>query len=317
MSSEPGANSPAPAIPLRTITITLVLAVLAYFAVAVMADWDGVQQAASEVSPIVLLQVVVLSLASFLLRFVRWHFFMKALGHTVPWRPHLEIYLSGLALTVSPGKLGEMVRSIYLRRYGVSYAHSIAAFIGERIWDLSVLAPLACLALLLFPAYWITAIIPLVACALLILAVRTPLALALVTRFAHLPAGQGAANAVAAMRTLFSLRQGAPALLVTAPVWVSQGLCLYLIVDSLGYSITAPAAVGIYCLGILAGAVSFIPAGLGATEAAMVIMLKASGVQLSDAIYAALIARALPLWLAVGVGVIAMMRAGRTVRQSV
>ncbi|MFM8353512.1 MAG: hypothetical protein ACKOBM_01235, partial [Gammaproteobacteria bacterium] len=52
----------------------------------------------------------------------------------------------------------------------------------------------------------------------------------------------------------------------------------------------------------------FIPGGLGATEAAIVLLLSAAGVGQMDAIAASLVSRSLTLWLAVGIGVVAMTR---------
>jgi len=91
--------------------------------------------------------------------------------------------------------------------------------------------------------------------------------------------------------------------------WMAQGVSLYLIVDALGYELTASTVVAIYCLSILAGAASFIPGGLGATEAAIVLLLSAAGVGQTDAITASLVSRSLTLWLAVGIGVVAMTKA--------
>ena len=91
--------------------------------------------------------------------------------------------------------------------------------------------------------------------------------------------------------------------------WMAQGVSLYLIVHALGYELTASTVIAIYCLSILAGAASFIPGGLGATEAAIVLLLSAAGVGQTDAITASLVSRSLTLWLAVGIGVVAMIRA--------
>jgi len=90
--------------------------------------------------------------------------------------------------------------------------------------------------------------------------------------------------------------------------WMAQGVSLYLIVHALGHELTASTVVEIYCLSILAGAASFIPGGLGATETAIVLLLSAAGVGQSDAIIASLICRSLTLWLAIGTGVIAMTK---------
>lgn len=59
---------------------------------------------------------------------------------------------------------------------------------------------------------------------------------------------------------------------------------------------------GIYCVTILAGAVSFLPGGLGATEGTIVLQLVATDISAADAVLASLRPRGLILWLAVRIG---------------
>jgi len=98
--------------------------------------------------------------------------------------------------------------------------------------------------------------------------------------------------------------------------WMAQGVSLYLIVHVLGYELTASTVVAIYCLSILAGAASFIPGGLGATETAIVLLLSAVDVGQTDAITASLISRSLTLWLAIGIGVVAMTKMAVVIQQT-
>ncbi len=90
--------------------------------------------------------------------------------------------------------------------------------------------------------------------------------------------------------------------------WAAQGTSLYLIIDALGHYLPTVNVIGIYYVSILPGSASFIPGGLGATDAAIVMLLSAAGVSQTDAITAAVIIRGLTLWLAVSVGVVAMCK---------
>src|SRR6478672_8618861 len=103
-----------PRIPLRALSLAAVAAVLIYVLMATMADWSAVGHAMASTSKTMWAQVIALSILSYLARFLRWHRFLSALGHAVPFLRNLEIYLSGFALTLTPGKAGETVRSIYL-----------------------------------------------------------------------------------------------------------------------------------------------------------------------------------------------------------
>lgn len=302
-------QSTATRIPVRSISLAIVVAVVMYVGMATLADWEAFGAAVSALPGLLWAQVVVLSLVSYLLRFSRWHHFIVALGHKVPILRNLEIYLAAFALTLTPGKAGETIRSVYLHPYGVSYPHSIGAFVSERLLDLVAVGALASLAVSMFPEQrlWMFAAI---ACIVIVTLLLRSRLLSLIGRRVAVSSVAGhAANLVATVRFLLSGRRVAVVAPLSLMAWMAQGVSLYLIVHALGYELTASTVIAIYCLSILAGAASFIPGGLGATEAAIVLLLSAAGVGQTDAITASLVSRSLTLWLAVGIGVVAMIRA--------
>ena len=65
-------------------------------------------------------------------------------------------------------------------------------------------------------------------------------------------------------------------------------------------------AIGIYAAAIVVGAVSFLPGGLGTTEAAMVTLLVNYGLGIPEAIVLTIVCRLLTLWIAVLLGWIAV-----------
>lgn len=302
-------QSTASRIPVRSISLAIVVTVVLYVGMATLADWEAFGAAVSALPGLLWAQVVALSLVSYLLRFSRWHHFIVALGYKVPILRNLEIYLAAFALTLTPGKAGETIRSVYLHPYGVSYPHSIGAFVSERLLDLVAVGALASMAVSMFPEQrlWMFAAI---ACIVIVTLLLRSRLLSLIGRRAAGSSVVGhAANLVASVRFLLSGRRVALAAPLSLMAWMAQGVSLYLIVHALGYELTASTVIAIYCLSILAGAASFIPGGLGATEAAIVLLLSAAGVGQTDAITASLVSRSLTLWLAVGIGVVAMIRA--------
>ena len=84
--------------------------------------------------------------------------------------------------------------------------------------------------------------------------------------------------------------------------WGAEGVAFFFILDALAVPTSAALAVGIYSISVLAGAISFIPGGLGSTEAVMVILLKLVGATTPTAVAATLICRLATLWFAVAIG---------------
>ncbi len=306
--TNPSRLLPAPALrrAVRALSLVVVLAVALYLVLVTLADRDAFVRTLAAFPPALWGQVVALSLLSYGLRFLRWQHFIAAQGHRVPWPRHLAIYLSGFALTLTPAKAGETVRSVYLRPWGVGYAQSLATFVTERLLDVAAVGALASLAVLLFPAHRFWAWGALALCLGLVLLMRSRLLPPLVARLARGGFGRHSTQGIATVQGLLSGPRLAAALPLSLAAWSAQGCALYLIVAALGYPLTAATVVGIYCLSILAGAASFIPGGLGATEAAIALLLTAAGLSPGDAIAASLVSRTLTLWLAVGLGAMAM-----------
>ena len=69
-----------------------------------------------------------LTVVNMFLRFLRWRHFVALQGYDIPFAAHLRIYISGYALTPTPAKTGEALRSVFLKDYHVPYRVSFGVF---------------------------------------------------------------------------------------------------------------------------------------------------------------------------------------------
>jgi uncharacterized protein (TIRG00374 family) len=287
-----------------------ILATLAiYGGSVVLSDLDAVSTSATRLDMLGWMIILGLSLANYVLRFLRWELYLGRLGSRVPIYKSLAYYIGGFAFTTTPGKAGEAVRSFYLKRHGVTYVHSLAAFFTERFVDLVAMVLLALVAALAFPAYqW-----PVVAISLLIIAV---LPLIHAQRFhafldrqrTRLPSEKlriVGARAVDLLRSASSLLKSGPlyaGLTLALIAWGAEGIAFHVILVALGINTSMLLAVGIYSISVLAGALSFMPGGLGSTEAVMILLLTLVGTDTPTAVAATIICRLATLWFAVVLG---------------
>jgi uncharacterized protein (TIRG00374 family) len=114
------------------------------------------------------------------------------------------------------------------------------------------------------------------------------------------------ADALRASSSLLGLGTLLSSYLVALLAWSAQALILFVVLVSMGQAISPEAAVGIFALGLLAGVMSFIPGGLGSTEAVIILLLVEIGVPGPDAAAATLLCRVATLWFAVATGSIAL-----------
>jgi uncharacterized protein (TIRG00374 family) len=298
--------------------LSLLIAVVLYGAGVISGGSGETLEKLGELRPITWLIIIALSLGNYALRFGRWHFYIvKLSGIRVPLWEHWLIYLAGFSLTTTPGKAGEVLRSLYLVRDGVRYTDSIGAWFVERVVDLITILLLALLAVSYFNnddanvAALVVGIV--IVCILPVL--HSPLPAWLLERTARgFPSTRALTSRVkellAQSALLLRNKYLLSGLMVGLLAWFLEGVGFYLVLRDLSVESGLLLAVGIYGIGVLIGALSFIPGGLGSTEAAMLIFLHVIGADTASAVAATLICRIVTLWLAVFLGILAAVFLG-------
>jgi uncharacterized protein (TIRG00374 family) len=250
------------------------------------------------------------------LRFLKWEFYLWKLGVRVPRGRSLAIFLSGFSLTVTPGKVGEVLKSYLLRETdGVEMARSAPIVVAERVTDLISLLLLALLGAGALGSsqkiLWVGAAF--VGTLILFVAVR-PLGELAIRAVAALP---GIGKRIAPKLAVFyqSTREllGPGALLVATAIsvaaWACECAAFYFILRGFpGVAVELRLCTFIYAAMTVAGALSFLPGGLGVQEGGMVKLLCALAPTVGEAtaFAATFVTRICTLWFAVAVGLVAL-----------
>ena len=302
----------------RAVVLSIVASALGYLGFSLWGGWEAVVNAVAQVGLMGVTLALSMSSLNYAIRFLRWQIYLKALGHPVPWRPSLKIYLSGFALTTTPGKAGEAMRGVLLKPLGVPYAKSFAAFFSERLNDLFAVVLLALFGLTLYPQA-----LPLViAGVVLVGVVFTGLSQRKLIVYMTQKLPREGGNLKAMARHLLNVLLEAQlchrpltlliATLLTVMAWGAEAFAFYWILNAMGAEIPLTFAIFVYSVSMLAGALSFMPGGLGGAEAVMVALLVWKGMPGSDAVAATVLIRLATLWFAVGVGALFLTTRNRT-----
>lgn len=298
----------------RNLSILLLFICILYFSFILFADPEKIFAAFSKLSFLNWLVILGFSLSNYLLRFVRWHYYLRYLQHSISAHQHFLYYMAGFALTLTPAKIGETIRSSYLTQHAVPYPHSLAMFFTERFLDVVVIALLSLFVLqpelikdnknytyfIVTSIFISVSFIPLMRqtfATRFIEALRSKISWQrLRAALKHLK------HLIKTARALFALKPIYTGLVIGMTAWLAQGIAFYFILHILNIDISLQQSIGIYAVSLLAGALSFIPGGIGTTEATMTILLSLLAVDTSTAIAAALISRLSTLWFAVSLG---------------
>ncbi|HEX4418833.1 MAG TPA: lysylphosphatidylglycerol synthase transmembrane domain-containing protein [Kofleriaceae bacterium] len=267
-----------------------------------------------------------LALANYVIRFARWQLYLRRQEVTVRRRDSALIFGAGLSLAITPGKVGELVKSYFLRAlHDVPATRTAPIVIAERVTDLLALLVLAVAGVAAYGIArgFVAVAAVCVAGGLVLLAwprpTRALIELGTQPRLTRRFRGP-LLDMYATLAILCRPPLLAAATALAVPAWACECVGFALIVNAFpGAHVHLGHAVVIYAATTIAGALSFLPGGLGVTEGGMTMWLVSGTAPLdrSTALAATLLTRLATLWFAVllGLGCLAVARRRVQVRR--
>jgi uncharacterized protein (TIRG00374 family) len=254
-----------------------------------------------------------LALMNYGMRFVRWQLYLMRQRVVVPRTSSALVFGAGLSLSITPAKLGELVKSYLLRElHDIPAPLTAPIVVAERVTDLMALLALVLIGVASYDVdpTIVVAGGAVIAIGLVLLAWPAPtrVLIDLVTRPGRLRRLRAPLHQTFA--GLAALCRPRPLVLATAiaiPAWACECVGFALICDAFpGVHVDLGLAMVIYAGTTIAGALSFLPGGLGVTEGAMTLALVSGAAHLdrSTAVAATLLTRLATLWFAVVLGVV-------------
>lgn len=293
----------------------LILGFIVLVGLALLGDLREVSQSIQQFRWIYFLIALGFTLLNYIFRFVKWHYYIRLVGvKNLSWIESLRIFVAGFPLAVTPGKVGEALKGVWLKRTSnLPVGRGVSVVLAERISDGLAVMILSTLGIVTYPQYWpaFAFILGTLIMVIVVSQVR-PLALFLLGWGEKIPVINRVAHQLREFyEGSFSLfRPGALllAVLLGTISWLGEGIGLYFILLGLGVSPgfeTMATAVFVLSFSTAIGAVSAMPGGLGAAEGTIAVLLPFTiGVQPAVAASATLLIRLATLWFGVALGLI-------------
>lgn len=285
-----------------------------YLIGSIWAGFDEVGAALGQFQWIYALPIIGLTLLNYGLRFLKWHGFLNLLGVKMPFWENAANFTAGLAMVISPGKAGELLKPYVVReRTGTPMAHTIPALLAERITDAIAMVILAGISVSTYFAdqVWVLVLIGGLIAAGLVVVGNHRLTELLLSIGARLPLVSRVVpklrEMVSATRTCLAPGPLLFAVTVSVLAWFAECVGFWLVFAGLDVEATLDFSVFLYAFATLAGGA--MPGGIGVSEGAL-----AGGAETllhidkGLAVAASLLIRIATLWLGVGLGALALFR---------
>jgi uncharacterized protein (TIRG00374 family) len=297
----------------KNIFISLGFAAALYLALTVYVNYSSVAKAMMMFNWIWLPVVIALSFGNYCVRFIKWDYYLKLLNIKIGKTDSFAIFMSGLIMSVTPGKMGELLKSYLVKQVcGEPVSKTAPVVFAERITDFVSLVLLALMGAYVFnygravvigTGLFFLAVLVIISCRRLAGAI-----IKILSKFRFIE--KHTSKLITAYDSSYIMLRPVPLLYMTAISTVSWSLeCFgyYLVLINFGINTTVLFAVFVYTFATIAGAVTMLPGGLGVTEGSLTLLLiKRCGAPASLAVSSTLIIRLVTLWFAVLVGIVSV-----------
>lgn len=296
----------------RRIWFAVIAGLLVLLALALLTDLREVGAALASFNPRYIPIILGLTLLNYLLRFVKWHYYLRLLAI----RPGLKnsglVFTSGLSMSVTPAKLGEVLKSYLLQRmHGIDISRTVPVVLAERVTDMLGLVAIAMLSFSALRHGGAVLVIVLLLFVGLVAVIQSRTVSSwILDRASRIPRVSRFVSPIrSSYESAYLLSRPLPLAIATPLSVVSWGFeCVALHYVLLGFGHAGGLALSSFAFAFssLAGAVSMVPGGLAVAEGSMMGLLILGHVPSAQAAGATTIIRFCTLWFGVALGAIAL-----------
>ena len=304
----------------RNLLLAIGLGVAVYFALTLIAGFGDLRQALDGFRWSLIPAILGLVALSYVGRYFRWAYYLRVLGISIPTGINSTIFAAGLSMAISPGKMGEVLKSLFVKQVsGDPVARTAPAVVAERATDATGMVLWGMLGVLafnygpgllfLFLGVTVAGIAVLRSKRLSKLAERVMSKVPLLNKLApHVGAFHSSSDTLLGLRPMFA------GTVISFLSWGLECVAVYLCVVGVGAELPFLEVVFIFAISSLAGALSFVPGGIGVAEAGLAGMFGAlAGLAGGLAVALTFLIRLATLWFATLIGVLGLLLVRRII----
>jgi len=297
----------------KNIFFTLIFATLFYFIFLIYSDYEVVINSIVAFPITKFIFTLLLITISIILKFIRWHYYIFVLKIRVTFLDSVIVFLAGLIMSISPGKIGELLKSYLIKkRYDIPISKTLPIIFAERVIEFLALIILGTIGVTYLKISGYTFILFFFSIAVIafILFTRKQVITKLIIFFTKLNiVKKNIHNLEIFKNSLSQLLEMKPFLYtfgISIAAWIVECLAFYSIIYEFDTFAAQLWSIFVYLIAILFGAISMLPGGIGSTEASLTYLITQNGVSENIAISSTILIRVSTLWFSVLVGFLSL-----------
>tara|TARA_B100000678_G_scaffold288140_1_gene296013 strand:- start:221 stop:1165 length:945 start_codon:yes stop_codon:yes gene_type:complete len=299
------------------IYVVIIATISLYFIFLVISDLGEVYAQLNKMDTNYLPIILLLIPLCWIVLFTRWNLLLKNSNVYVPVKDNLKIYLSGFALSITPGKVGELIKSQLLKnKFGIPREKTAPIVLVEQLYNIIGIIGVSILGLWYFEfgAHIILIAASLLVIILILISSKRLFEkfLTLLSRIKFLSQYTSAfSNSYDVLRKSTRGWVVVYASALSIAFWLIESVIAYFVLLSFGVNhIEFLSVITTYTSSIILGVASFLPLGIGVVEGSLAGFFTLQGVDVSVALTLVIFIRIFTRWIAVSVGFVSLKLSG-------
>ncbi|HOJ38561.1 MAG TPA: lysylphosphatidylglycerol synthase transmembrane domain-containing protein [Ignavibacteriales bacterium] len=288
------------------------LAAILYLLLSFYADYTQIKITFLRFNWLLFPFLLLLALCNYIFRFLKWHYYIKLLKIDLDFWLSYKIFMTGLVMSVTPGKFGEVIKAYLVKnKTNESISKTMPIIFVERLTDLISVIILALIGSLYFN---IAKTFVLIVLAVFLGIVILLSNINIFNKFSSLlkkfniyaKYSSKIEQAYNSSYEMIKIKPLTEMVLLSIFSWIFECIAYYLILLSFninfGFVDTFLFAVLVYTLSTIIGSISMLPGGLGAAEISFTAIIQSKGINKEVAVVTTMLIRFVTLWFALILG---------------
>ncbi|HSP88469.1 MAG TPA: lysylphosphatidylglycerol synthase transmembrane domain-containing protein [Ignavibacteriaceae bacterium] len=296
----------------KKLLISIALAGLLYLGFTIYAETDQLIFAFKKFNWLLIPIILLLTLFNYFARFLKWHYYLSLLEVKIKIPDSILIFFSGFVMSITPGKMGELLKSYLVKEVSNTPISKTAPIILlERLTDFVSLIVIAIIGAYFFEfGKEISVGIGIIFFGIIIILSNRKLAVPVIKflekiKFLHKYI-ESFHSAYESSYKMLRLKPLTLMLLLSTVAWFFECLGYHIILSNFGVKLGMFWASFAYAFSTVVGAITMLPGGLGATEGSLTFLVIEQGFSKEIAVASTFLVRVVTLWFAVLIGIISV-----------
>ena len=248
---------------------------------------------------------------------VRWQILLKKNNINIPIKKSFLLFLGGMSMTITPGHVGELIKSQLIKTiYNIPRTKTAPIIFVEKFYDLTgaIIASIIGIIILGMDASLILISVSILIVIIFLIYYRPIFEFILkrVTKTKFFSKySENISDSYEIVRNSTTPQISSISFGLSVLYWIIISVAVHFILLSFGIeSISILKTISIYSSSVIIGAISFIPGGLGITEGSLIGLFSLEGIDISLALILSVMIRILTMWYSVSIGFICLKFTG-------